>query len=64
MSTSLSVVRWMKHLKKQQFNADFEKYEAGIYMEFNNSEWKKLSIQDAYTLGSSFEDTFNAYFGK
>ena len=40
------------------------KYEAGIYMEFNNSEWKKLSIQDAYTLGSSFEDTFNAYFGK
>ena len=50
--------------KLEQFNADFEKYEAGIYMEFNNSEWKKLSIQDAYTLGSSFEDTFNAYFGK
>ena len=48
----------------EQFNADFEKYESGIYMEFNNSEWKKLSIQDAYTLGSSFEDTFNAYFGK
>ena len=50
--------------KLEQFNADFEKYEASIYMEFNNSEWKKLSIQDAYTLGSSFEDTFNAYFGK
>lgn len=50
--------------KLEQFNADFEKYEAGIYMEFNNSEWKKLSIQDAYTLESSFEDTFNAYFGK
>ena len=50
--------------KLEQFNTDFEKYEAGIYMEFNNSEWKKLSIQDAYTLGSSFEDTFNAYFGK
>ena len=50
--------------KLEQFNADFEKYEAGIYMEFNNSEWKKLSIQDAYTLGSSFEDTFNEYFGK
>ena len=50
--------------KLEQFNADFEKYESGIYMEFNNSEWKKLSIQDAYTLGSSFEDTFNAYFGK
>ena len=50
--------------KLEQFNTDFEKYEAGIYMEFNNSEWKKLSIQDAYTLGSSFEDIFNAYFGK
>lgn len=50
--------------KLEQFNADFEKYESSIYMEFNNSEWKKLSIQDAYTLGSSFEDTFNAYFGK
>ena len=49
---------------RDRFNTDFEKYEAGIYMEFNNSEWKKLSIQDAYTLGSSFEDTFNAYFGK
>lgn len=50
--------------KLEQFNTDFEKYEAGIYMEFNNSEWRKLSIQDAYTLGSSFEDIFNAYFGK
>ncbi len=50
--------------KLEQFNADFEKYEAGIYMEFNNSEWKKLSIKDGYSLDSSFEDTFNTYFGK
>lgn len=50
--------------KLEQFNADFEKYESGIYMEFNNSEWKKLSIKDGYSLDSSFEDTFNTYFGK
>ncbi len=49
--------------KLEQFNEEFEKYEAGVYMEFNSSEWKKLSIRDGYSLDSSFEDIFNTYFG-
>lgn len=50
--------------KLEQFNADFEKYESGIYMEFNNSEWKKLNLKDCSVFDGSFEETFNLYFGK
>lgn len=33
-------------------------------MEFNDSEWKGLSIRNGLSLDSSFDDIFNTYFGK
>jgi len=50
--------------KLEKFNEDFEKYESDIYMEFNDSEWKGLSIRNGLSLDSSFDDIFNTYFGK
>ena len=62
--TEVNKTAILEKRKLEKFNADFEKYEAGLYMEFNNNAWKKLSIRDGYTLDSCFEDIFNTYFGK
>lgn len=62
--TEVNKTAILEKRKLEKFNAGFEKYEAGLYMEFNNNAWKKLSIRDGYTLDSCFEDIFNTYFGK
>lgn len=48
--------------KKQleQFNSTFEKYEAGIYVEWNDKQWKKMSVSANDIYAVSFEEVFQA----
>ena len=48
--------------KKQleQFNSTFEKYEAGIYVEWNDRQWKKMSVSANDVYAVSFEEVFQA----
>lgn len=43
------------------FNAAFESYEAGMFVEFNEKEWQKLKTADAAPLSVNFEETYNNY---
>ena len=45
--------------KLAAFNEKFEEYEAGKYVEWNDSEWKKLSVSSAVIYNVKFEDIFN-----
>ena len=45
--------------KLAAFNEKFEEYEAGKYVEWNDSEWEKLSVSSAVIYNVKFEDTFN-----
>ena len=45
--------------KLAAFNEKFEEYEAGKYVEWNESEWEKLSVSSAVIYNVKFEDTFN-----
>ena len=45
--------------KLAAFNEKFEKYEAGKYVEWNDSEWEKLSVSSAVIYNVKFEDIFN-----
>lgn len=48
--------------KKQleQFNSTFEKYEADIYVEWNDRQWKKMSVSANDVYAVSFEEVFQA----
>lgn len=62
--TEVNKTAILEKRKLKQFNADFEKYESEIYMEFNDKVWDDIKISDCYIFEGSFEDIFNSNFGK
>jgi len=51
----------IEQYKLDSFNGEFEKYEAGKYIDINKKEWEKLSVQSARKLPVNFEEVFNKY---
>lgn len=51
----------IEQTRLKAFNAAFESYEAGLFVELNEKEWRKLKTSEAAALSVHFEETYNNY---
>lgn len=59
--TEANKLNLIEQYKLDSFNSEFEKYEAGKYIDINKKEWEKLSVESAQKLSVNFEEIFNKY---
>lgn len=59
--TEANKLAMIEQYKLDFFNKEFEKYEAGKYVDINKKEWDKLSVESAAKLSVNFEEIFNKY---
>ncbi len=59
--TEANKLALIEQYKLDSFNGEFEKYEAGKYIDINKKEWEKLSVESAQKLPVNFEEVFNKY---
>lgn len=59
--TEANKLALIEQYKLDSFNSEFEKYEAGKYIDINKKEWEKLSVESAQKLSVNFEEIFNKY---
>ncbi len=59
--TEANKLALIEQYKLDSFNSEFEKYEAGKYIDINKKEWEKLSVESAQELSVNFEEIFNKY---
>lgn len=59
--TEANKLALIEQYKLDYFNGEFEKYEAGKYIDVNKKEWEKLSVESAHKLSVNFEEVFNKY---
>lgn len=59
--TEANKLALIEQYKLDSFNSEFEKYEAGKYIDINKKEWERLSVESALELSVNFEEIFNKY---
>lgn len=60
--TEANKLELIEKYKLEQFNKEFESYEAVFFVEVNKKKWNEISTASSVILSVSFEEIYNEYF--